>query len=148
MNDKVLELFNIWIDEVIVFILLILSLGWLGTKIVQWILPDKELGSAISATFHNGKKIGVLERVIIFIGIIIQEWTLIAIVIALKTIARYSALNEQHKSEYFLIGTMASILWTILIGLAFTFLLNNTEYLEKIKFLNEDKIITIKISEQ
>ena len=40
------------------------------------------------------------------------------IVIALKTVARYSKLDEQNRAEYFLIGSLASILWAVLATVA------------------------------
>jgi len=36
----------------------------------------------------------------------------------LKTVARYSKLDEQHYAEYFLIGSLASILWAVFIAVA------------------------------
>ena len=43
------------------------------------------------------------------------SWEILAGVVALKTVARYSKLDEQHKAEYFLIGSLASILWAVVI---------------------------------
>jgi hypothetical protein len=35
--------------------------------------------------------------------------------VALKTVARYSKLDDQDKAEYFLIGSLASILWAVIV---------------------------------
>src|SRR5690606_34191596 len=68
-----------------------------------------------SESNHAGKRIGLLERILMLIGVLTMKWELIAIVIALKTVARYKELDEQEASEYFLIGSLASLLWAILI---------------------------------
>ena len=57
-----------------------------------------------------GRVIGILERLIIVIGILLRSWELVAGVIALKSISRYKELDHQITAEYFLIGSMISIL--------------------------------------
>jgi hypothetical protein len=68
-----------------------------------------ETGETI--TLRAGRVIGVLERLLIFVGLTASSWEILAGVVALKTVARYSKLDEQNKAEYFLIGSLASILW-------------------------------------
>ena len=46
-------------------------------------------------------------------GLIASSWEILAGVVALKTVARYSELDKQDKAEYFLIGSLASILWAV-----------------------------------
>ena len=65
---------------------------------------------------HNaGRWIGALERLILAAGIILQSWEIMAAVIALKTVARFQKLDRQEFAEYFLVGSMFSILWTLVI---------------------------------
>jgi hypothetical protein len=61
---------------------------------------------------------GALERLLIFMGLTASCWEILAGVVALKTVARYSKLDEQNKAEYFLIGSLASILWAVVITAA------------------------------
>ena len=75
-----------------------------------------ETGEAI--TLRAGRVIGVLERLLIFVGLTASSWEILAGVVALKTVARYSKLDEQSKAEYFLIGSLASILWAVLLTCA------------------------------
>jgi hypothetical protein len=56
-----------------------------------------------------------LERLLIFLGLVASSWEILAGVVALKTVARYSDLDKQDKAEYFLIGSLASILWAVVI---------------------------------
>jgi hypothetical protein len=75
--------------------------------------PPSETGDAIS--LRAGRVIGVLERLLIFVGLTASSWEILASVVALKTVARYSKLDEQNKAEYFLIGSLTSILWAVVV---------------------------------
>lgn len=64
-----------------------------------------------------GRMIGSLERLIILLGLVAGSWEIIAAVIALKTVGRFKELDDRLQAEYFLIGSLASILWAALISL-------------------------------
>lgn len=64
-----------------------------------------------------GRMIGSLERIIIFLGLAAGSWEIIAAVIALKTVGRFKELDQQLHAEYFLIGSLASMVWATLISL-------------------------------
>jgi len=68
---------------------------------------------------HNGmgKIIGIIERMILFILIITGNITTIGFVIAAKALARFKELENKNFAEYFLVGTMCSVLITMIIGL-------------------------------
>lgn len=66
-----------------------------------------------SADNNSGRYIGLLERTLIAAGLVWNNWEVILAVIALKTVARHSELNDKIDAEYFLIGSFASILWAI-----------------------------------
>lgn len=72
--------------------------------------------SEAEAQAYAGRIIGALERTIISFGIISNSWELMIAVIALKTITRYSELDEKINAEYFLVGSLFSIFWAILIS--------------------------------
>ncbi|MCJ0906183.1 hypothetical protein [Rhodococcus sp. ARC_M6] len=62
---------------------------------------------------RGGRVIGVLERVAVAVSILAGWPEGIAIVLAVKGLARYPELREPHASEQFIIGTFASVLWAI-----------------------------------
>ncbi len=66
-------------------------------------------------TLKAGRYIGLFERLLVSIGIVLQQWELIIAVIALKTVARYQELDKQITAEYFLVGSLASLLWAVLV---------------------------------
>jgi hypothetical protein len=105
--------------QILGYVLLVLLLTLGGNLACKWVLRlsatkvPAETGDAI--TLRAGRVIGVLERLLIFMGLTASSWEILAGVVALKTVARYSKLDEQNKAEYFLIGSLASILWAVVI---------------------------------
>ncbi len=65
-----------------------------------------------------GRYIGLFERLLISLGVIVDHWEIIVAVIALKTVARYQELNDQITAEYFLVGSLVSLLWAVLVTVA------------------------------
>ena len=65
-----------------------------------------------------GRYIGLFERLLVSLGMIMQQWELIVAVIALKTVARYRELDNQITAEYFLVGSLVSLLWAVLVTIA------------------------------
>jgi hypothetical protein len=64
--------------------------------------------------YDLGRIIGMLERVFLYFLIIWQQIGAIAILIALKSLARYKELEDKHFAEYFLIGSLLSILTAVI----------------------------------
>lgn len=72
---------------------------------------DNEDSEAIRA----GWIIGSLERLIIAVGLLAHSWEVLAAVIALKTVGRFKELDYKIPAEYFLVGSMFSLLWSVII---------------------------------
>lgn len=91
----------------------------------RWQLPeDSEEDSLPKA----GKYIGMLERLLVFGFIILQQWPAIGWLIAAKSILRFSDLSrakDRKLTEYVLIGTLLSFAFAIALGLLYLALLNN-----------------------
>jgi hypothetical protein len=66
-----------------------------------------------------GRIIGNLERLLMFAGIVFDRWEVLAAVIALKSVTRYRDMDDKNFAEYFLIGSLFSILWTIAVAAVF-----------------------------
>ncbi|MFW2242245.1 hypothetical protein ACVH9Z_26730 [Rhodococcus opacus] len=62
---------------------------------------------------RGGRIIGLLERAAVAASILAGWPEGIAVVLAVKGLARYPELREPHASEQFIIGTFASVLWAI-----------------------------------
>jgi hypothetical protein len=105
------------IAQIAGYIALLALLTYGGNAACKWVLrwsattTPPESGQKI--TLRAGRVIGILERVLIFVGLMASSWEILAGVVALKTVARYSDLDKQDKAEYFLVGSLASILWAV-----------------------------------
>lgn len=66
----------------------------------------------------GGKWIGLLERALIFMLIMAQEFQAIGFLIAAKSILRFQYARERSHSETVIIGTLASFGWAIVVSWA------------------------------
>ncbi|WP_072691068.1 hypothetical protein [Rhodococcus marinonascens] len=62
---------------------------------------------------RGGRVIGLLERAAVAAAILAGWPEGIAVVLAVKGLARYPELREPHASEQFIIGTFTSVLWAV-----------------------------------
>jgi len=97
----------------------LVALIWLGNEICRGIFNLTGLKDSIAhlpTPVHSaGRWIGALERLILAVGIIAHSWEILAAVIALKTVARFKDMDERAFAEYFLVGSLFSIFWTMLV---------------------------------
>lgn len=88
-----------------------------GTAIVRLLLEQfPEVVPREGEGYNMGRTIGVLERVLIFTLVLLDQWGALGLVLAAKSIARFKELSTQHFADYYLIGTLASILVAIATG--------------------------------
>jgi hypothetical protein len=95
------------------------TLTWLGNLACGFLLKKTGMvqsRTAVKGAANAGKLIGDLERLIIAAGVIIHSWEIVAGVIALKTIARFKELDKEINAEYFLVGSLFSLAWAILVS--------------------------------
>lgn len=68
----------------------------------------------------GGRTIGQLERALIFVFVLIDQFSAIGFLIAAKSIFRFGELRERSnrlEAEYIIIGTLISFLWAIVVAL-------------------------------
>lgn len=67
--------------------------------------------------YNAGRVIGILERWLMYVVLVAsQNYSVVAIIIAAKGVARFRELDDREFAEYVLIGTLASTLLTIAIA--------------------------------
>jgi hypothetical protein len=66
----------------------------------------------------RGRAIGVLERALTLTLVLLGQYGALGLVVAAKSLARFKALENRDFAEYFLIGTLASLLLALLGGVA------------------------------
>ncbi len=101
-----------------------------GVSLVRAVLelPDLHLRrdddrGAGAVEISRGRTIGVLERAIVLTLVLLSQFGALGLVIAAKALARFKALEDREFAEYFLIGTLASLLLALLGGIAMRALL-------------------------
>lgn len=67
----------------------------------------------------TGKWIGILERILMTVFIYKHQFTAISYIIAIKSLARFKMLDSKIFSEYYLLGTLFSIVYTFFIYYTF-----------------------------
>lgn len=79
-------------------------------------LETIEEGVSAEGVRHAGRVIGWLERSLIVAGITAGHPELLAVVVAVKSVARLPEFKDETFAEYFLIGTLLSLTGAILAG--------------------------------
>lgn len=108
---------------VVVAALLFNGMG--GMVVVRGVLKD--LGSLPSDGKPGdvpkyGGAIGILERTLVFLFVLLGAWAAVGFVVAAKSIIRFGEFRDRgdhrrHFAEYFLVGTLTSLLLAVLLGL-------------------------------
>ena len=113
-----MTLLHVLAYSAVALLLLTVTGNWACRLMVNLIgLRDAVAGMAPS-TATAGRYIGALERLVIAAGLIVHSWEVVAVVVALKTIARFKELDERLPAEYFLVGSLFSLLWAIVVTTA------------------------------
>jgi len=71
----------------------------------------------------RGRTIGSLERAIALTLVLLGQYGALGLLVAAKSVARFKALEDREFAEYFLIGTLASLLLALAGGLGLQALL-------------------------
>ncbi|HED10925.1 MAG TPA: hypothetical protein ENJ10_09575 [Caldithrix abyssi] len=62
-----------------------------------------------TAEYERGRLIGILERLLFYVMVLFNQPGAIAIVVAIKSLARFKDLDNRPFAEYFLIGSLLSL---------------------------------------
>ena len=93
-----------------------------GLKIffTRWKLNPKSAG--IDSLKNAGNWIGIIERLLVFVFIVVGQFGAVGFLLAAKSVFRFGDLNRESNmklTEYVLIGTLLSFGIAILTGIAF-----------------------------
>ncbi len=104
--------------------LLAALLLWLGVvggdHFVRWVLRragrGNGLGPVVDADARLGRLIGRLERLLLMLLVAMGQWEAVGFLLAAKSVARFRELDDKTFSDYYLIGTLASLLAAVVCG--------------------------------
>jgi len=100
---------------VLVFLLILKPVNIAFRKVFSHIKPKMDKDAAESE-FNTGQLIGNMERILIVIFLLLGQFTAIGLVFTAKSITRYNKIAEDKEfAEYYLLGTLFSIIATLII---------------------------------
>lgn len=114
-------------EKNILFILAILVLTSVSSIVLKvvfstWHKDIEDISKKDSSLKHAGKYIGMLERLFVFVFIILNQWQAIGFLLAAKSVFRFGDLSKaknRQLTEYILIGTLLSFGIAILTGILY-----------------------------
>lgn len=66
--------------------------------------------------YNTGRLIGLLERIFVFLFVLLNQYTAIGFILAAKGVARFQDFKSRTFAEYVLIGTLLSTLLAVTVG--------------------------------
>jgi hypothetical protein len=81
--------------------------------------PDEETQPDVDdAEYNRGRMIGELERVLLLVLVFLDQYFAISFLLGAKGLIRSREFEDRNFAEYFLIGTLTSILLAVAAGIA------------------------------
>ena len=78
---------------------------------------EKEDEKGESGLENAGAVIGVIERIFVLTLVLIEQYVPIGLIITAKSIVRFPELKHRKFAEYYLIGTLSSVLFALVTGI-------------------------------
>lgn len=106
--------------KVLLLLTAFVSISYVASVVIKILISKwKQENEATNAA---GKYIGMMERILVFVFIVLNHWEGVGFLLAAKSVFRFGDLTKSHEvrlTEYILIGTLLS--FGIAIGLALAY---------------------------
>ncbi len=89
--------------------------------VFHWAKDINDVGVSLE---NAGKYIGMLERLFVFLFVVLDQWQAIGFLLAAKSVFRFGDLSkaqDRKLTEYVLIGTLLSFAFAIVIGYSYEY---------------------------
>lgn len=105
---------EVFFDYFLAILLIWKTANVVFTELFDAYKPQRNIGTD---TGHKnaGAMIGNLERLLILICLLTNNFATIGFVIAAKSVARFEKLSKPQFGEYFILGTLFSVIYTIIV---------------------------------
>lgn len=113
---------EIFTNQNLLLLISIITITYVTSILLKILLKDLNPNKKSSKTNNAGTYIGILERLFIFLFVVINFWEGIGFLLTAKSIFRFGDLKENKDiklTEYILIGTLLSFGIGILISLSY-----------------------------
>lgn len=89
-------------------------------RYIFWVMRLESLGKkgeeVDQEEYNTGRLIGLLERIFVFLFVLLNQYTAIGFILAAKGVARFQDFKSRTFAEYVLIGTLISTLLAMAVG--------------------------------
>ena len=89
-----------------------------GSVVVRLALGPDLVNAAAGRDAPRGAIVGYLERSLVLVLALLGQWASIGLILAAKSLARFKDLDKRDFAEYYLIGTLTSVLVAVLVSIA------------------------------
>ena len=103
------------------YVITLLSSSTIVRRVISKIAKE-DFKKISKVTLDTGLIVGLCENILIITFILVEAYTALALVFTAKSIVRSRAMQE--KPEYYLVGTMVNITFSILMGFVIKILLS------------------------
>jgi len=115
---------QVFTPKVLLLLTAFVSISYVASVVIKILISKwKQENEATNAA---GKYIGIMERILVFVFIVLYHWEGVGFLLAAKSVFRFGDLTKSHEvrlTEYILIGTLLSFGIAIGIALAYQKLL-------------------------
>ena len=106
-----------YVFKIAVIISAYIIVSIIGAHFIKLMLRRYEKEVETSGLKGAGMVIGIVERVMVLTFVLVNQYTAITVIFAAKSIARFNELKDRKMAEYYLIGTLVSITFALLVGI-------------------------------
>lgn len=109
-------------EKELLFILSLLCVTSVSSVIIRVLMSAWKMTDDSSSLDNAGMYIGILERLFVFVFIVMGQWQAIGFLIAAKSVFRFSDLTrakDRKLTEYILIGTLLSFALAVAFSLIY-----------------------------
>lgn len=111
-------------NKAVAIVILILCATVISSEVIQRVIGQLDAIAPLSGHRRSsGQWIGYMERLLLMIFVVSGEFSNVTFIVAAKSLIRLQKFEEPVFAEYFLIGTLVSVLCGILCGLALRWML-------------------------
>lgn len=114
----------IFSTKIVLLLVAFLSISYVASVVIKILISKWKQENEITNT--AGKYIGMMERILVFVFIVLNHWEGVGFLLAAKSVFRIGDLTKSHEvrlTEYILIGTLLSFGIAIGVALAYQKLL-------------------------
>tara|TARA_R110002073_G_scaffold72537_1_gene177465 strand:+ start:461064 stop:461777 length:714 start_codon:yes stop_codon:yes gene_type:complete len=123
-----IDINTIYTQKNLLFITFLLLVTYVSSVLIKQLISkwDAEINNDKKSIDGAGNYIGMLERLLVFIFVLLNLWSAIGFLITAKSVFRFGDLTDgknRKLTEYVLIGTLLSFGLAIILGILYKYLI-------------------------